>query len=227
MLTMSANENILESVFGLSVFVFYELSGNIESRKKVLITDGDPSCKTSEIHCNVCIFQGRRQQRPGPVIHVISGGGSFRGWKWGICVCVCAQLCLTLCEPMNCSPQVSSVHGILQARMLEWIAFSFSRGSSQPKDQTWVFCVSFAGHWQVGSLPLHHLGSPLGNGAQWGKADKNGPGRPQAPTRGEGSSLAKTQDFHRTFLFSLCISSSQWMAPGLGGQSMGLLEAEW
>ena len=88
-LTVSAKENILENVFGLSVFVFYELSGNIESRKKVLITDGDPSCKTSEIHCNVCIFQGTRQQRPGPVIHVISGGGSFGGWKWGVCVCVC------------------------------------------------------------------------------------------------------------------------------------------
>ena len=94
MLTMSAKENILENVFGLSVFVFYELSGNIESRKKVLITDGDPSCKTSEIHCNVCIFQGRRQQRPGPVIHVISGGGSFRGWKMGhMCVCVCVCVC--------------------------------------------------------------------------------------------------------------------------------------
>ena len=35
-----------------------------------------------------CIFQGQKQQRPGPVIHVISGGGSFRGWKWGMYVCV-------------------------------------------------------------------------------------------------------------------------------------------
>ena len=84
-------------------------------------------------------------------------------------------------------------------------------------------------HWSLagGFSTTAPLGSPLGNGAQWGKADKNGPGKPQAPTRGEGSSLAKMQDFHRTFLFSLCISSSQWMAPGLGGQSMGLLEAEW
>ena len=42
-----------------------------------------------------------------------------------------AKLCLTLCDPMDCSPSGSSVHGILQARILEWVAISFSRGSSQ------------------------------------------------------------------------------------------------
>ena len=44
------------------------------------------------------------------------------------------QLCPTLCDPMDCSPPGSSVHGILQARTLEWVAISSSRGSSQPKD---------------------------------------------------------------------------------------------
>ena len=44
-----------------------------------------------------------------------------------------AQLCPTLCDPMD-----YTVHGILQVRILEWVAFSFSRGSSQPKDQTQV-----------------------------------------------------------------------------------------
>ena len=43
-----------------------------------------------------------------------------------------------LCDPMDCSLPGSSVHGILQARILEWVAISFSRGSSQPRDQTWV-----------------------------------------------------------------------------------------
>ena len=52
--------------------------------------------------------------------------------------CVSAQLCPTLCDPMNCSPPDSSVHGILQARILEWIATLFSRGSSQPRDRTLV-----------------------------------------------------------------------------------------
>ena len=48
-----------------------------------------------------------------------------------MCVCVCVlvtQSCLTLCDPMDCSPPGSSVHGISQARVLEWVAISFSRG---------------------------------------------------------------------------------------------------
>ena len=49
-----------------------------------------------------------------------------------------AQSCPTLCDPVDCSPPGSSVHGILQARILEWVAISFSRGSSWPRDQTQV-----------------------------------------------------------------------------------------
>ena len=49
-----------------------------------------------------------------------------------------AQLCPTLCNPMDCSPPGSSVHGILQARILEWVAMPSSRGSSQPRDGTHV-----------------------------------------------------------------------------------------
>ena len=51
-------------------------------------------------------------------------------------VCSVAQSCLTLCDPMDCSPPGSSVHGMLQARILEWVAMPSSRGSSQPRDQT-------------------------------------------------------------------------------------------
>ena len=47
-----------------------------------------------------------------------------------------AQSCPTLCNPMDCSPPGSSLHGILQARILEWVAMPFSRRSSQPRDQT-------------------------------------------------------------------------------------------
>ena len=49
-----------------------------------------------------------------------------------------AQSCPTLCDPVDCSLPGSSVHGILQARILEWIAISFSRGSSPPRDWTLV-----------------------------------------------------------------------------------------
>ena len=64
-----------------------------------------------------------------------------------VCVCVCthAQLCLALCNPMDCSPLASSVHVIFQARILEWVAISYSRGSSQPRDQTCLSCVSCIG----------------------------------------------------------------------------------
>ena len=54
-----------------------------------------------------------------------------------------AQSCLTLCDPMDCSPPGSSVHEIFQARILEWVAISFSRGSSQPRDLTWVSCTAY------------------------------------------------------------------------------------
>ena len=52
-----------------------------------------------------------------------------------------AQSCPTLCNPMDCSLPGFSVHGIFQARVLEWVAISFSRGSSQPRDRTWVFHI--------------------------------------------------------------------------------------
>ena len=53
-------------------------------------------------------------------------------------LCLVAQSCLTFCDPMDCSPLGSSVHGILQARILERVVIPFSRGSSQPRDQTQV-----------------------------------------------------------------------------------------
>ena len=64
--------------------------------------------------------------------------------------CVCAQSCPTFCDPMEYSLPGSSVHGILQARILVWIAISFSRESSWPRDWAQVPCV----FWQVDSLPL-------------------------------------------------------------------------
>ena len=52
-----------------------------------------------------------------------------------------AQSCLTLCNRMDCSLPRFFFHGIFQARVLEWVAISFSRGSSQPRDRTWVSCI--------------------------------------------------------------------------------------
>ena len=52
------------------------------------------------------------------------------------------QSCLTLCDPMDCSLPGSSSHGILQARILEWVGISFSRGSSWTRDQIWVSSIA-------------------------------------------------------------------------------------
>ena len=64
----------------------------------------------------------------GSLIYICSGSSSG----------VSHSAILTLCDPLNCSPPGSSVHGILQARVREWVAIPFSRGSSQPRDQIWV-----------------------------------------------------------------------------------------
>ena len=68
-------------------------------------------------------------------------------WKDIVCAKLC-QSCLTLCNPMDCSPPGYSVHGILQARILQWVAISSSRG---------IFLIQhllYLLHWQMSSLPL-------------------------------------------------------------------------
>ena len=69
-----------------------------------------------------------------------------------IVVVLVTQSCPTLCDPTDCSPPGSSVHGILQARVLEWIAVPFFRGSSWPRDWTWISWVAgrFFTIWATG-----------------------------------------------------------------------------
>ena len=66
-----------------------------------------------------------------------------------------AQSYLTLCNPMDCSPPGSSVHGILQTRMLEWVAIPFCRGSFRPRGWTWVSLIagSFSTVWATRENP--------------------------------------------------------------------------
>ena len=59
-----------------------------------------------------------------------------------VCKCQSLQSCPVLCNPLDCSPPGSTVHGISQAGVLEWAAISSYRGSSQPRDQTGVSCIS-------------------------------------------------------------------------------------
>ena len=72
---------------------------------------------------------------------MLQHGWHYTKWKkWSESEMLVAQLCLTLCDPMDCSLPGSSVYGISQARILEWVSISFSRGSFWPRDQTQVSC---------------------------------------------------------------------------------------
>ena len=94
------------------------------------------------------------------------------------------QSCLTLCDSMNCSPPRSSVHGILQAKILEWVTIPFSRGSSLLRDRTQVSCTAgrfftvwatrkqktnFGGYsyWDLGVLCYHNTAYPAVSTAKW------------------------------------------------------------
>ena len=90
----------------------------------------------------------RKQQETGLLGAFLRGRLPIRLTKssaFGLCcavLCLAAQLCLTLCDPMDCSPPGSSVHGIYQARILECVAMPSSRGSSWPRNQTQVSCIA-------------------------------------------------------------------------------------
>ena len=80
-------------------------------------------------------------------VHVVAKSWTWRSnWtelNWWLWSCrEVTQSCLTLCDPVDYSPPGFSVHEILQARILEWVAVPSSRGSSQPRDWTWVSCIA-------------------------------------------------------------------------------------
>ena len=75
-------------------------------------------------------------------------------WGWFNCSVMSNSV-----RPMDCSPPGSSVHGILQAKILDWVAISFSRGSSQPQDRTWVSCIGrwIRYHWATRESPFNFI----------------------------------------------------------------------
>ena len=117
---------------------------------------------------------------------------------------VCAkslQSCLTLCDPMNCSSPGSSIHGILQARILAWVAISFSRGSSwsQGSNPHHLHLL----HWQEGSL----LGmEPRSRALQTHSLHLSSPGKHESPTTlyCQGSHVCKVMP-----VLVLCCSNSR------------------
>ena len=91
----------------------------------------------------------------------VQNGYTVRSYRisQGVCVCVCVCVCVWVCaqlpptlrDPMQCSLPNSSVHGIFQPKILEWVAILYFRGSSLPRGWTWLSCVSYDGR-QI----LHH-----------------------------------------------------------------------
>ena len=85
-----------------------------------------------------------------------------------VCVCVCVhvcihakllQFCLTFCDPVDCTLPGSSLHGILQARILEWVAMLSSKGVLPTQESNpFLSCLLY---WQAGSLPLAPPGKPI------------------------------------------------------------------
>ena len=96
------------------------------------------------------VYLSRKSQRYRRSLRVSWEGPSGRGQCLGVrsctwllaVLCLVSQSCPVLCNSMDYSPPGSFVHGILQARILEWVAMPFSRGSSQPRDRTQVFCIA-------------------------------------------------------------------------------------
>ena len=95
-------------------------------------------------------------------------------------------LCLNLCNPVNYNPPGSSVHGISQARILEWYAISFCRGSSQPRDWTYISCIGrkILYCWATGEAPRR--------GRYW--------------VREEGTTFLDSKPFQTLFVLNISIS---------------------
>ena len=92
----------------------------------------------------------------------LGGGNGWRAWnilkrsykEYGVLV---SQSNPTFCDPKDCNRPGSSVHGVLQARILEWVAIPSSRESSQPRDWTWISCIvgGFFTVWATREAPFH------------------------------------------------------------------------
>ena len=99
------------------------------------LSDSDSDCPVpavlgQESHASSCLRNGILVA--SRVVPGVSDPSSSRVWPWVRGAYMHAQSCSTLCDPLDYSPPGSSVHGILQARILEWVAFSSCRGFSPP-----------------------------------------------------------------------------------------------
>ena len=100
-----------------------------------------------EIHSNILACKIPWTEEPGTVHGVVNSQTQLSTYITHMHSCSVTQSCLTLWNPMDCNPPGSSVHRIFQARILEWIAISSSKGSPQPRQQTQVSYIFCLGKW--------------------------------------------------------------------------------
>ena len=128
------------------------------------------------------------------------------------CTSVSAKLlqsCLTLCDHMDSSPPGSSVHGILLARILEWVAMPSSRGSSCPQDRTWVF-MSIA---LVGGFFTTSAAWEAGRWYKTSTCAEPGSQRARTKTRGVGVQKGGSQELRKLIIDTCCagwLSKEAW-----------------
>ena len=123
-------EGAIHSVLPSPLFLLYGEAAGIHT---VVLVEGLWPARKGQLKYRLCLLCDASHPALVP---------SSPGWPQELFVNVqeseseseVAQSCMTLCDPMDCSPPGSSIHGILQARVLEWVAISFSGGSSPPRD---------------------------------------------------------------------------------------------
>ena len=141
-----------------------KITGRILSNKKKIFNAGGLGVggfPAKESACNagdLGLIPGSRrspgEENDNPLHYSCLENPTDRGAWWAtVCTHAVTSVCLTVCDPVDYSPPGSSVHGILQARILEWVAISYSKGSSRPRDLTCISHVSCIGRWV-----LYHYG---------------------------------------------------------------------
>ena len=132
------------------MYFFKKINLLFELILKHFITDFSHKCGRSHK------FQGDKNMHHRDINGLKSPYHQLEKWKVKVLV---TQSCPTLCDPMDCSPPGSSVHGILQARILEWFSISFSRGFSWSRDWTQVSCIAgrFFTIWAIWEAPFSSL----------------------------------------------------------------------
>ena len=138
---MKGNNYILKRCFDKLAVLYVTVTACMVSHVWLFVTPWTAACPPP-----LSMGNSRQEYQSGlpfpPPTTILKSCDLVLGYIFCVCVCVClppclvTSLCLTLCNTLDCNLPDSSVHGILQARILKWVAISFSRGSSWPRNRS-------------------------------------------------------------------------------------------